>query len=357
MIKILHSADWHMDAPLGGFTHVQREFLRQKMLRLPDMIADTAIREGCQLCLLSGDIFDGAYTKESAEAVYRALERMQIPVFVAPGNHDHIGTASPWVRELWPANVHIFSKQTITAQVIEELDCRIYGAGYQSIECPGLLADFQAGGNEKYALMVLHADPTSTASPYCPVTVNQIRDAGLDYVALGHIHTPGRFGAGAGMCAWPGCPMGHGYDETGIKGVLVVELEESAHVRFIPLDVPRFYDESAPAGDDPVGAVEALLPPGGSEDFFRIRLTGEVREGAMDRLNGRFGGYPNLRLLDETIPAGDIWETVGQDSLEGLYFKILQNAMEGQDAQTVEALELAARISRQILQGREVELP
>ncbi len=357
MIKILHSADWHMDAPLGGFTHVQREYLRRKMLRLPDMIADVAIREGCQVCLLSGDLFDGAYTKESADALYRALERMQIPVFIAPGNHDPISSVSPWVRESWPANVHIFTQQVITSQVVAELDCRVYGAGYQSMECPGLLADFQAGGSEKYALLVLHADPTSTASPYCPVTAAQIRDAGLDYAALGHIHAAGRFGAGAGMCAWPGCPMGHGYDETGIKGVLVVELEESAHVRFIPLDVPRFYDETAVAGDDPVGAVQALLPPNGSEDFFRIRLTGEVRDNALDRLNGRFAKYPNLHILDQTIPAGDIWETAGQDSLEGLYFQILQNAAQGQDPETVQTLELAARISRQILQGREVELP
>ncbi len=357
MIKILHSADWHLDAPLGGFTHAQKEFLRKKMLKLPDMIADIAIREECQICLLSGDLFDGAYTKESADAVYRALERMSIPVFIAPGNHDYVCDSSPWIRESWPPNVHIFKKQAITSQVVSELDCRIYGAGFQSMECPGLLADFQAGGHEKYALMVLHADPTSTASAYCPVTAAQIRDAGLDYVALGHIHAPGRFGAGAGMCAWPGCPMGHGYDETGVKGVLVVELEESAHVRFLPLDVPRFYDSSAVAGDDPVGAVESLLPPGGSEDFFRIRLTGEVRHNAIDRLNGRFPQYPNLRILDETIPAGDIWETVGQDSLEGMYFQILQNAMEGQDAETVATLELTARISRQILQGREVELP
>jgi len=47
----------------------------------------------------------------------------------------------------------------------------------------------------------------------------------------------------------------------------------------------------------------------------------------------------------------------GEDSLEGIYFRILRDACQDQDAGTVEALELAARISRQILQGREVELP
>lgn len=357
MIKILHSADWHLDAPLRGFADSQRAFLRERMLRLPDQIADIALREGCQLCLLAGDLFDGAYTPESADALRRALRRMDIPVFIAPGNHDYAGPDSPWLREPWPANVHIFTQPQISSLILPELDCRVYGAGYTAMECPGLLEGFRAGGQERYALLVLHADPTATGSPYCPVTAAQIQEAGLDYAALGHIHAAGRFGAGAGMCAWPGCPMGHGYDEAGIKGVLIAELEETANVRFIPLDVPRFYDLSTEAGDDPVGAVSRLLPPEGSRDFFRVRLTGEADPAAVERLNGRFDRYPNLRLLDQTIPTGDLWEKAGQDSLEGLYFQLLQTAAREADPETAGALELAARISRQILQGREVELP
>lgn len=357
MIKILHSADWHLDAPLRGFTPKQREWLRKQLLRIPDKIADVAIREGCELMLLSGDIFDGTYTKESQEAVYRALLRVRIPVVIAPGNHDFYGEMSPWFREKWPENVHIFKKQEISSISVPKLDCRVYGAAFTGMDCPALLEGFRANCDERYAVMVLHGDPTSVNSPYCPVTAGQVREAGLDYVALGHIHAPGRFGAGAAMCAWPGCPMGKGYDETGVKGVLVVELEQESVIRFIPLDVPKFFDLSAEAGDDPVKAVESLLPGGGSADFYRIHLTGEVRNNALDRLKGRFETYPNLLLLDETIAAGNIWETAGEDSLEGMYFRILQDAMEGQDSQTVKALELAARISRQILQGREVELP
>lgn len=357
MIKILHTADWHLDSPLRGFTAVQREFLRTQMLRLPDKIADIAIREGCDIALLAGDIFDGAYTRDSLDAVRRALEKMRIPVYVAPGNHDYYAENSPWLRETWPENVHIFTKQAITSLRVPGLDCRVYGAAFQRPECPGLLEGFRASGPEQYALLVLHGDPTSVHSVYCPVTANQIRDAGLDYAALGHIHAAGRFGAGAGMCAWPGCPQGRGYDETGLKGVLIAELEGQANIRFIPVEGPRFHDERVAAGDDPVGAVSRLLPGTGSEDFYRIHLTGEVRDNALDRLRGRFDAYPNLTLVDETIPAGDLWESTRKDSLEGVYFRILQDALEGQDAETRKTLELAARISRQILQGREVELP
>lgn len=358
MIKILHSADWHMDAPLRQFPPEQRSFLRKKMLAVPGLIADVCLREGCDLVLLAGDIFDSAaYTQEGVEAVRRALEQMAVPVFIAPGNHDFYGSNSVWERETWPANVFLFKKQELSAYRLRSLNCRVYGAGFTSMDCPGLLSGFRAGGEEQYALMVLHGDPSTTDSDYNPVTAAQVRDSGLDYLALGHVHTPGRFGAGAGMCAWPGCPMGHGWDETGTKGVLVAELEQEASIRFIPLDVPKFYDLELPVGGDAAAALADLLPGGGSEDFFRVKLTGESRRIDLDGLYRRFAEYPNLKLLDETAKQADLWENAGADTLEGLYFQLLRDAMERSDRRTREELELTAKISRQILQGREVELP
>ncbi len=357
MIKLLHSADWHLDAPLRAFTPEQRSFLRRKQLSLPGIIADICIREGCDLMLLSGDIFDGAYTPESVDAVYRALARAEVPVFIAPGNHDYLGEKSPWFRETWPENVYIFSKPELSSYRLPELSCRIYGAGFTGMDCPGLLQDFRADCEERYALMVLHGDPTAVDSPYNPVTAAQVRDSGLDYLALGHIHTPGRFGAGAGMCAWPGCPMGRGWDETGTKGLLLIELEQEAVIRFLPLGLPKFYDLTAAAGNDPEAILEGLLPAGGSEDFFRVHLTGDSKGIDLDGLYRRFSAYPNLKLLDETTQAGGVWDSAGEDSLEGTYFRILRDRTRFADSQTRAELELAAKLSRQILQGREVELP
>ena len=137
MIKILHTADWHIDAPLRNFTDLQRRELRSSLLEMPGKIADLCLREGCDLVLLAGDIFDGPYSREGYEAVYRALERMEVPVFVAPGNHDPYRDLSPWVREPWPENVYIFKRQEISSYAIRELDCRVYGAAFTESRCPG----------------------------------------------------------------------------------------------------------------------------------------------------------------------------------------------------------------------------
>ena len=357
MIKILHTADWHIDAPLREFSDLQRRELRASLLELPGRIADLALREGCDICLIAGDIFDGPCTREGYEAVYRALERMQIPVFIAPGNHDPYRPGSVWTRESWPENVYLFKYPELTSFRIPELDCRVYGAAFTGPECPGLLENFRAECDESHVLLVLHGDPTGADSPYCPVTAAQIREAGVDYAALGHIHTTGRFEAGAGICAWPGWPMGRGFDETGTKGVLIAELGQVPEARFVPLDVPKFYENRLDISGDPVATVAAMLPPGGSRDHFRIRLTGEVRPGFMDYLPERFPDYPNLTLLDETIPLGDLWESAEEDTLTGLFFRILKEGTVGADPATTERLELAARIGRRILEGREVELP
>ena len=352
MIKLLHSADWHLDAPLAGRTRERAACLRRALLALPDRIAAVAKAEGCDLVLLSGDLFDGPGTPESAAVLRRALEDMAVPVFVAPGNHDYMAPDSVWSRELWPENVHIFSKGRMESVALPGLDCRVYGAAFTAMEAPALLKDFRAECQERYAIGVLHGDVTQAHSPYCAISSEQVRESGLDYLALGHIHKGGSFVSGSTLCAWPGCPQGRGYDETGDKGVLIVTLEETAQTRFVPVGDPRFFDlETA------VQALESVLPPVAADDFYRVTLTGESEPLELEELSARFSHVPNLELRDRTVQPLDIWGSAGEDTLEGLYFGLLRAAMEEQGEDTARQILLAARISRQLLNGQEVALP
>ena len=109
MIKILHSADWHLDSPLLRHDTQQAQQLRQSLLRIPMLLAEACQKEQCDLVLLSGDLFDGAYAADTLAVVKKALAAMEAPVFISPGNHDYVGEESPWLRETWPDNVHIFT--------------------------------------------------------------------------------------------------------------------------------------------------------------------------------------------------------------------------------------------------------
>ena len=357
MIKILHSADWHLDSPLVGFSDRQRESLRRNLLALPGKIAQICKTENCDLVLLAGDLFDGNPTQDSISAVKNALQEMAVPVFITPGNHDFSGAASPYLTQIWPENVHIFTQPVMESVVLPALSCKIYGAGYTAMDCPGLLDGFTAQGDEKYHIGILHADPAAADSPYCPITRQQIADSALQYLALGHIHKGDRLTAGETLCLWPGCPMGRGYDEPGEKGIVIATVDETVSTQFIPLNTLRFWDLECEAGDDPAAALEQLLPPLGNEDFYRITLTGPSEKPDISALTEALSRFPNLVLRDNTLPPLDLWGTAGEDSLEGTYFKLLQDQLADADETQRRRILLAARISRQILNGQEVQLP
>ena len=352
-LKILHSADWHLDSPFSSFTPEQRKFLRQEQRKIPGKIADLCREERCDLILLAGDVFDGEASRETIELVKASLRACGVPVFIAPGNHDFCGRGSPWLEESWPENIHVFTSG-LESVAVPELRCRVYGAGYQSMDCGALLEDFRAEGDETYCIAVLHGDPTAANSPYCPVTAAQVRNSALDYLALGHIHKAGAFRAGATLCAWPGCPMGRGWDETGEKGVCIVTIGDTAEIRTVELDTLRFRELELDIGGDAMAALEAALPGKGNSDFYRITLTGT---GKVDtaKLRKRFSVFPNLELRDRTEEPVDLWADAGDDTLRGVYFRLLRDAAEASD--NAGQIRLAAEISRKLLGGREVTLP
>ena len=356
-MKILHSADWHLDAPMTGKTDEQARFLRQELSKVPGKIAELAKQEKCDLILLAGDLFDGVYTQDTYKKVYEALKNVEIPVFITPGNHDFCQPSSPYVAEVWPENVHIFKHPTMEAVNLPGLDCTVYGAGYEAMDCAALLENFRAEGSNKWHIGILHGDATNTSSPYCPVSPQQVRLSGLHYLALGHIHKGDSFRSGDALCAWPGCPMGHGYDETGIKGVILLELGDAVKAEFRPLDTPRFYDETLDAGSDAHQALASLLPGVATEDFYRVTFTGYADELDLNALANDFPQVKNLILRDKTIPEKELWGAVGEDSLEGMYFGLLHDALDTESEAFRQRVKLAAQISRQILDGQEVVLP
>lgn len=350
MIKILHSGDWHLDAPMQGRSPEQAAFLRSELAKLPGKIADLCIEENCDLMLLSGDLFDGAYGQQTYKDLYDALQRVKVPVFIAPGNHDYISPESPYEKEFWPENVHIFKQPQIQWVDLENLNLRVYGAAFTSMDCPSLLEGFHADGP---AVGVFHGDPTQVNSPYNPVTRNQAAQSGLLYLALGHVHKGDGFWAADTLCAWPGCPMGKGWDEPGEKGVLIAELGQESRVRFVSLDVPRFYDVAVDAAE----GIASVLPAVANDDFYRITLTGEAETVDLESMQAEFSAFPNLVLRDQTRRPVDIWKSVGEDNFEGMYFGLLQDALADANGEQQERILLAAKLSRQILDGQEVTLP
>ena len=352
-LKILHSADWHLDSPFASFSGAQRESLRAAQQQIPVKLARACREHHCDLVLLAGDLFDGIWTRQTLETVQDALASCQVPVLISPGNHDPWGPDCPWEEE-WPDNVCIFPPG-IAKLDLPELNCRIYGAGFDSMDCPSLLEGFHVEPGARYQIGLFHGDPTGASSNYNPVTASQVRNSGLSYLALGHIHRLGGLQVGNTVCGWPGCPMGRGWDEPGEKGYLLVDLDGEVQLQPVTLDTPRFQQLTVEIGEDPAADLEAVLPPV-SEDFFRVTMTG-YGEPDLRQLQRRFSSIPNLTLRDQTLDPVDIWDQAGEDSLRGVYFQRLKDAAELAEPEERQRILLAAEISRKLLEGREVVLP
>lgn len=361
MIKILHAADFHLDSPFRGLPPEKAQAARRAQRELPHRLAELCRERKADLVLLAGDLFDRVQaSRDSVDSLMEALSAMAVPVFISPGNHDYFSWDSPYYSMKFPENVHIFSKTSFQSVALPSLSCRVYGAGYTGIDCPGLLASFQREGTEQYHIMVLHGEVTGADSPYCPIIRGQIAGSNLDYLALGHNHARGQVRLGRTLCAWPGCPMGRGFDEEGTKGAYLVTLSETgAEAAFLPLMQREYHILTVPAGLDAAASVLAALPGDASRDIYRVILTGESDELDFPALESVLAPhFYALDLRDRTTPKVDLWQSAADDSLEGHYFKFLQQAAEEATDETIRRrLVLAARLSRKLLDGREVDLP
>ena len=319
MIKILHAADLHLDTPFGGLPADKALEQRRSQREMLDKMAEMCRELGVQLVLLSGDLLDSDRSYyETYQALYSALEKMAVPVFIAPGNHDFCGAKSPYSRYKFPDNVHIFSSPRISCVTLEKLGVRVWGAGFVSNRCPPLLDGFAVPDGDYIDIMALHGELGGT--DYNPITEASIAASGLDYLALGHVHTfSGIMTAGRTRYAYPGCPMGRGFDETGKKGVIVAQIDRnSVNASFIPLGGREY--KIIEAGEDDLGA---NLDNISESDIVRLVLTGKWR--AQPDLGAIRASFSRrcfaLTVLDRSSPLRDVWYGMEDDSLRGLFLR------------------------------------
>ena len=225
---------------------------------------------------------------------------------------------------------------------------------------PALLSGFHVRDEGLLNLMVLHGDAASPASPYDPIARSDIERSGLDSLALGHIHArqmPEKLGRT--YFAWPGCPMGRGFDETGEKGVLIGSVGSGrCEMAFSPLPGPRYEILRVAAGDDPEAAVRAALPDGAETVIARVILTGESGELDTRALHRALSPlFYSLTLRDETVPKRELWADADGDTLRALYLRTLKAAMDDAPEEEKARFALAARLGLDVMDGREVPEP
>ena len=361
-LRFLHAADLHLDSPFEGLPARKAAVRRGEQRELLGRMAELVEREKLQLVLLSGDLLDSDNTYyETGEELIRSLGRLTVPVFIAPGNHDYYSDSSPYARLSLPENVHVFKRGEIECVYLPELNTRVYGAAFTDKRSRPLLTGFRAAPKTagQLDLLCLHGDYGVRESIYNPISQAELSASGVDYAALGHVHrASGLCRAGSVWYAWPGCPEGRGFDETGEKFVNIVELDGAqCSLRQVSIAKRRYEILRVNVtGSDPLLAVHTLLTDETVRDVYRVILTGEVASPPdLARLKRNLEEFFfELQLRDETHLQQGVWDRAGEDTLRGLF---LMKLRERYDAARSEAerqqIEQAARWGLAAIDNRE----
>ena len=350
-IKIIHAADFHLDSPFEGLSAARAALRRQEQRELLSALVRLAAGEEADLMLLSGDLLDGGTSfRETGEELVSALEEAPCPVFIAPGNHDYYSERSPYARLKFPDQVRVFTKNAIRFYSVPGCEARVYGAAFTDRNCGPLLRGFHAERKAGvYNLLCMHGEVGNPASVYNPVSLEDLAASGMDYVALGHVHkASGLLKSGGAWYAWPGCPEGRGFDETGEKTVNLVTLEgQDATLETRSIAKRRYCALTLDVtGKDPLLLIHTSLPDDPSEDVYRITLTGSAEQAPnLLRLHQNLDGmFFSLQLLDRTAPPADLWAAAGDDTLRGLFLSKLRARYDlAQDDEQKLRIEQAAR--------------
>ena len=331
MIRLLHAADLHLDSPFQALGREKALQRRGEQRTLLSRIARAAREQRADILILAGDIFDSEdIFSDTGLMIGKTLSALEIPVFIAPGNHDWFGPRSVWPRLELGENVHVFTSREITCVELPELQARVWGTAFTDRYRTPPLLDFEAAKDgEIVDILAVHGEVGDPASVYGAITEEQLSRSGMDYAALGHVHSfSGLRRAGDTYYAWPGCPEGRGFDETGQKGVILAELGPGeCRLEFLPIPGRRYEIVRVDVtGELPIDeAVKRVLPETTENDVYRIVLTGRTdappdTEALARVLGSRFFA---LELRDETMPRRDIWAERGNDSLKGLFLSRL----------------------------------
>lgn len=283
MIRLLHTADWHLGQTLMGWS---REMEHEAALA---RLLDVASARAVDALILAGDVFDTQNPSEKAERLFfRTLVELrrrlpEVVILVLAGNHDPAGRIEaprPLFAEL---GVHVVGRVRRTEGAFDldrhliRLPARDGGADVHVLALPHLgpasLPPIDRHGEEPgspvvRAVRTFHAEAIAAARARigaAPLVVTghlavggalesegaerriliggehavptDLFPADLAYVALGHLHRPQTLGGGRIRYAGSLFPLSaaeRGYDH----GVTLVEID-AAGVRLDHVSIPR----------------------------------------------------------------------------------------------------------------------
>ncbi len=228
-MKIIHCADLHLDSKMTANLDKEKAKERKdELLKTFGKMISFAVQNQVEAILIAGDLFD---TKNISATTRNAVKdainsHPEIQFFYLKGNHDQDNFLS--ATEDIPENLKLFSGSWTSYALAEgrivitglELSKENAGSAYSSLTLDAA----------KFNIVTLHGQESETGAKDKVEVINlrALKNKGIDYLALGHIHAYKEETLDArGTYCYPGCLEGRGFDECGEHGFVLLDINEN----------------------------------------------------------------------------------------------------------------------------------
>jgi len=336
-VKFIHIADMHFDAPfktltdradLGSLRRLEQKNVFKKIINY-------IIENKIEFLFIAGDLYEQEYVSTATIEYINNLFK-QIPdtqIFITPGNHDPLIKNSYYSEYNWASNVHIFKSNI---EKVETTNCNIYGYGFEDFYSKKMqLKDIGEIDQAKLNILIAHADLNATensSEAYNPITISELKELNMDYIALGHIHKRNILN----NIAYPGSTMSLGFDELDEHGMLEVDIEKGQEpkIKFIKLDNREFKEiEIDITGLNGIEEIaEKIENLETQEDLYKIILKGtrnfNIEENKIKKL---ILNKNIIKIKNKTKQNYNLQEIAKQKNLKGYFTKEVLQRLENKE--------------------------
>lgn len=252
-VRFVHAADLHLDSPFLGMKSTAPPTVADALYDATFEAYENIIRlcaaEGVDALLVAGDVYDSADRSLRAQRKFiDGLQRLHdqgIRSFVCHGNHDPL---DGWEARLdYPPSCTRFGPAFESSPVFPDDPTRavVHGISYPTRDVyENLVHRLGIVDPTPFSVGLLHANVGNNTehAAYAPCSLVDLEHSGIDYWALGHVHTREVLRAESPTVVYPGNPQGRHPNESGPRGVYLVEVDDgrNARLEFRAMDTVRW---------------------------------------------------------------------------------------------------------------------
>ena len=239
MTKIIHCADLHLDSPMEThMTEEQASTRNTEIIRSFLRLTEYAAKNDVRAVIIAGDMFDGERVKvRTVDEILDAIRRTsKVDYLYLAGNHD--GATYAFADHNMPDNLKTFGKEWTTYKYDS-----VAVSGVEICEDNAHSLYLQVPHKDGAVNMVTLHGRAGAASGVDQVNISQLKNKGIDYLALGHIHSYAEQSLdGKGIYCYAGCLEGRGFDECGPKGFVLLTIDSGRiQHEFVPFSCRQLH--------------------------------------------------------------------------------------------------------------------